>query len=247
MSQPSFHDLPLATLQRLQYEFDQANFEVSSSVFADLRHTLLHLVKLTGKMATQIEQGEHASEEVNDLRVLREEVIPDLLFHGLHLANLLGFELGDEYEGRLRANLARMEKSTQELVKYMAATTREDLEEAQELIDRLRDMRTNGVSKALWPRVQAGIVRMLEVSSAEELRGILGGTDLQLTGLVANILANHSRIDGEPTYISHDEFSLVASRLRCYAASLRDNIQSAIDGRVPEPYEIQLWTQSQLR
>lgn len=108
-------------------------------------------------------------------------------------------------------------------------------------------MKPTGVPKALWPRVQAGIIHMLEVSSPEELTNLLRENDRQLASLVAYILAAHSPADGEPSYISEEERDLVSDRLKLYPTSLRENFLSAIDGRLPEPCEIQLWTQSQLR
>ena len=67
----------------------------------DLRHVLLHLTKLTGKLATVIERAEDTS-ELSDLDVIREEVVPDLLLWAVHLAASLDIDLEDAFRQRLR-------------------------------------------------------------------------------------------------------------------------------------------------
>lgn len=67
----------------------------------DLRHVLLHLTKLTGKLATVIERAEDTG-ELSDLDLIREEVVPDLLLWAVHLAASLDVDLEEAFRQRLR-------------------------------------------------------------------------------------------------------------------------------------------------
>ncbi len=84
--------------QQFQQEFDETYFEINEG-FEKLRHTLLHLMKTTGKIATYCEAKEHGKEP--DTSQLLNEAIPDLLIYTLQMANLYNIDLGEKYDGRI--------------------------------------------------------------------------------------------------------------------------------------------------
>jgi hypothetical protein len=86
--------------QLFQGEFDERYFEINHD-FEKLRHILLHLVKTTGKMATYCEVKEHGKIEP-DQSPLVNEVLPDLLFHALQIANYYHVDLGEKYAERIQ-------------------------------------------------------------------------------------------------------------------------------------------------
>ncbi len=87
-------------VQQVQKDFDNEYFEINEG-FEKLRHTLLHLMKTTGKIATYCEAKEHGKEP--DLSPLVNEALPDLLIYALQIANLTGIDLGEKYDERLQA------------------------------------------------------------------------------------------------------------------------------------------------
>ena len=68
----------------------------------DLRHVLLHLVKLTGKLASPLERAEDGH-GLGNLVQIKMEVIPDLLVWAFHLAHSLDVNLVEAYQERLLA------------------------------------------------------------------------------------------------------------------------------------------------
>lgn len=86
-------------VQQLQQSFDDENFEINEG-FEKLRHTLLHLMKTTGKVATYCEAKEHGKEP--DANQLLNEALPDLLIYTLQIANLYNINLGEKYDERLQ-------------------------------------------------------------------------------------------------------------------------------------------------
>lgn len=56
-------------------------------------------MKLTGKLATYCESSEHGSRQSD--AVIREEIIPDLLFHAAQLGNALGVNADRAHADRL--------------------------------------------------------------------------------------------------------------------------------------------------
>ncbi len=84
--------------QQHQQKFDDEYFEIHEG-FEKLRHTLLHLMKTTGKIAAYCEAKEHGKEL--DTSQLVNEAIPDLLIYALEFANLYDIDLGEKYDERL--------------------------------------------------------------------------------------------------------------------------------------------------
>lgn len=76
----------------------------------EIRHVLLHLVKLTGKLATYCEAVEHGGSP--STAAIRDEVIPDLLFHAAQLGNNLGVEVVEAHRARLAYLAAMWESGT---------------------------------------------------------------------------------------------------------------------------------------
>lgn len=89
----------LKEMQVFQVDFDEKYFEINHD-FEKVRHILLHLVKTTGKMATFVEAKEHGR-DADPVQIVNE-VIPDLLFHALQLANQYNIDLGDKYAERIQ-------------------------------------------------------------------------------------------------------------------------------------------------
>ncbi len=85
--------------QRFQQDFDGKYFEIHQD-FEKLRHTVLHLMKTTGKFAAYCEAKEHGKEP--DASQLVNETIPDLLIYALQIANLYNVDLGEKYDERLQ-------------------------------------------------------------------------------------------------------------------------------------------------
>jgi len=91
----------LGEIQETQRGFDEKYwYHRDLPTPEQIRHTLLHLVKLNGKIATYCEQREHGINA--PLIQIVEEVIPDLLSHSLRLANLTEKDLEVLYKNRLK-------------------------------------------------------------------------------------------------------------------------------------------------
>lgn len=94
--------------QKMQQDFDNEYFEINDG-FEKLRHTLLHLMKSTGRIATYCEAKEHGKSP--DTNQMLHEALPDLLIYALQIANLYDINLGDAYEARLRVHKERVEEA----------------------------------------------------------------------------------------------------------------------------------------
>lgn len=95
-------------LQARQADYDEAHWQHQGQNPDDqIRHVLLHLVKLTGKVATYSEAVEHGQSP--SLDPIAKEVVPDLLAHALRLSNLLGIDLDQAYVDRLEDNIQRLQ------------------------------------------------------------------------------------------------------------------------------------------
>lgn len=98
-------------LQSQQRDFDQENWQHAAGRDT-VRHVLLHLTKLTGKLAAVVEVWDHGG--ITDEGIIDAEIIPDLLHNAWRLANDRDISAADVAEMRwdvLRdRNRARLEQ-----------------------------------------------------------------------------------------------------------------------------------------
>lgn len=99
-------------LQQIQAAYDE-EFWQHKQPQAKIRHITLHMGKLLGKLSTYSEAIDHAESAPSGQ--LREEVVPDLLFFALQIANLYELDLGKAYLDRMDLNRNRL-RIKQELV-----------------------------------------------------------------------------------------------------------------------------------
>ena len=97
---------------QLQKEHDAEFWHHNNSDLEDVRHVTLHMGKLVGKLSTYCERKEHNVDHSADQ--IKDEVIPDLLFHALHLANKFNIKLDDQYLKRLAENKKRFRTATKD-------------------------------------------------------------------------------------------------------------------------------------
>lgn len=101
--------MSLQELQEQQKYFDEEYYDHYDSLLQDVRHVDLHLGKLLGKISSYVEPGEHGA--LPSDRIIKEEVIPDLLFWALHLANTYELNLEQSYQARLAQNKQRIDNA----------------------------------------------------------------------------------------------------------------------------------------
>ena len=99
----------LMYLQEGQNDFDEKYFEINEG-FEKIRHIFLHLVKTTGKLASYCESMEHGKE--TDSSQVVNEVLPDLLFHALQIANYYNVDLSEKYEERIQFIINRSQTNS---------------------------------------------------------------------------------------------------------------------------------------
>ena len=92
-------------LQKKQAEYDEKCWEINSPDFEKVRHITLHLGKTLGKLSAYCERKDHKA-EVSDEQI-KDEVIPDLLFHALQLSNVMKVKLDEQYVKRIESNIKR--------------------------------------------------------------------------------------------------------------------------------------------
>lgn len=99
-------DLTLKKINKELLEFEKDFWVVSKDNEGKTRHIALHLGKLIGKIAEVTERREHSLKP--DLKVLKSEVIPDLLIYALQLSNLFKVDLQTAFFKRLEHNKRRV-------------------------------------------------------------------------------------------------------------------------------------------
>ena len=97
--------MDIVELQLKQAEYDQKYWQHNASSLEKIRHITLHMGKLNGKLATYCEAAEHGADAPAEQ--IKNEVVPDLLFFALQLANQFGIRLDDQYLKRLADNMKR--------------------------------------------------------------------------------------------------------------------------------------------
>ncbi len=107
--------MDLQELQKLQEAYDAKYYDARHAVdeLSCVRHVTLHLGKLLGKISGFIEVKEHGTESSS--RAVQTEVIPDLLFWALHLANRYHLNLEEVYQNRLSQNKERIESQKKDV------------------------------------------------------------------------------------------------------------------------------------
>lgn len=99
-------DLTLKEINQELLEFEKDNWVVAKDEVGKTRHITLHLGKLLGKISEVAERREHTIEP--DLKILKSEVIPDLLIYALQLSNLYKVNLQRAFFKRLEHNKRRV-------------------------------------------------------------------------------------------------------------------------------------------
>src|SRR5664279_5553799 len=103
----------LAAVQELQQQYDAVGWQISEPNYAKARHVLLHLIKITSRLAALVEHVEHvaSSRKGSDLEVSfaaelgqHRDIAAHLLFHSAQLANLAEADLTYELATLYRAN-----------------------------------------------------------------------------------------------------------------------------------------------
>lgn len=97
-------DLTVTQLQTLSQIYDDTYWQ-HNGFDEKLRHITLHMGKLLGKLAEYCENKEHAGQMPPER--IASEVMPDLLFYSLQLANLFEKRLEVSYILRLGENIKR--------------------------------------------------------------------------------------------------------------------------------------------
>ncbi|HLD00155.1 MAG TPA: hypothetical protein VJC39_00245 [Candidatus Nanoarchaeia archaeon] len=101
--------MEIEELQKIQKEHDYEYWDHDSNELENIRHITLHVGKLLGKLAAYCEAHEH---QRNFPTVqIKDEVVPDLLFYGLHLANMFNLQLDQQYLQRLKQNKERLQQN----------------------------------------------------------------------------------------------------------------------------------------
>ncbi len=97
-------------LQTLQRVYDAEYYDARHAVdeLSCVRHVTLHLGKLLGKISSFAEVKEHGTDSSSGM--IQTEVIPDLLFWALHLANRYNLNLEEVYQARLAQNKERIDR-----------------------------------------------------------------------------------------------------------------------------------------
>lgn len=98
----------LKELQKVQKKFDEEflTYPNNQNEIEKIRHLTLHLGKLLGKISTFCEASEH-NRHTNKNQI-KNEVMPDLLFYSLQLANLYHLDLEKYYIKRLEEDKKRI-------------------------------------------------------------------------------------------------------------------------------------------
>lgn len=100
--------LNIKELQQAQAEYDAIYWNDIKGV-EDVRHVVLHLQKLLGKMAEVCEKYEHDGLSFFSFDLARQ-IPADLLIYALHLSNRFGYDLQNLYDVRIRENKAKHDR-----------------------------------------------------------------------------------------------------------------------------------------
>lgn len=95
-------------LHQILVEFEKENWVAPDDHKSVVRHLAQHIGKLIGKLSTVTEKWEHGFEA--DEATIKTEVIPDLLYYALSLANTYKINLEDSFANRLEMNKSKIEK-----------------------------------------------------------------------------------------------------------------------------------------
>lgn len=99
--------LTLNQLAHIQERFMKSPaWDASRDPDEQFRHLVLHIGKLMGKISDIAERREHNLSP--DTKIVKAEVVPDLLFYAQQLAKLLDTDLQTAYLARLDSNAERV-------------------------------------------------------------------------------------------------------------------------------------------
>ena len=94
--------MQLSDLQKIHKEFESEHWDAAKDEEGYTRHILKHLAKLMGKLGNVVEPREHRLKP--STTVLKEQVIPDLLYYSLGLATKHNVDLEEAFLNRLEQN-----------------------------------------------------------------------------------------------------------------------------------------------
>lgn len=98
----------LQELQDILVNFEKDYWVAPEGKDEQTRHILLHITKLIGKLGAVCEKKEHNFDP--DEKVIKEEVIPDLLYFALSLSEIHNVDLEEVFLDRLEANKKKVEE-----------------------------------------------------------------------------------------------------------------------------------------
>ena len=98
----------LKEIDQISIEFEKEYWVASSSRQGKIRHILLHMTKMLGKLGGVIEKWEHGLEV--DEKVIGQEIVPDLLMYALMIAREEGVDVEKVFLERLEMNKKKVNK-----------------------------------------------------------------------------------------------------------------------------------------
>lgn len=96
----------LNELQRVHQEFEREYWDAATDEAGYTRHTLEHLAKLIGKIGNIVEPREHGLNPSTE--ILKSQVIPDLLYFAIGLAQKHNIDLEEAFLDRLDQNAQKI-------------------------------------------------------------------------------------------------------------------------------------------
>ena len=94
--------MQLAEIVSLHEKFEEQFWDAAKDEPGYTRHVLEHMAKLLGKMGNVVEPREHGLEP--DTKILKTQVIPDLLYFAIGLARKHEVNLEEAFLNRLEEN-----------------------------------------------------------------------------------------------------------------------------------------------
>lgn len=98
--------MTLDELKKIFIEFEKEYWVAPKGQDEQTRHIILHMTKLLGKIGGIAEKREHGFEV--DTSIIKNEVIPDLLYYAFGLSDIYNVDLEKAFLERLEANKAKI-------------------------------------------------------------------------------------------------------------------------------------------
>lgn len=98
--------MTLSELTEIVKKHEEEYWDMTNGEAEYTRHTLEHLAKLMGKVGNVVEPREHGFEPSTD--IIKTQVIPDLLYYALGMAQAHGVDLEEAFTERMQQNRAKI-------------------------------------------------------------------------------------------------------------------------------------------